>query len=447
MQVQSALHVSLYIPLEPLGNALGVPIQKPFQTHLIGKREEHCVRMKGIVLVLLIMVLLGNTAFAEYMHIHTFGGSGIDVPLDVIALRDGGFLMVGNTRSNDGDVSDRWNTSKDYCDALAIVIDSSHNIRFRILIGTSDSANEQFIKAIQLPDGGFALLYEYSDEETHKYELLRYNDSGTFIETIPIPKGTTAILGLDDGFLAAGGFSEYYDPNQQEGPWLARFSFDGTQRWMLPYDELIPWTLHDAKQSGNRLVCAGIWREAYADYSGSILCFDLENREVLWTYNTEAEGFARLDRLTVLGDGSVVAIGWKSGVDEQDRGLAVRLDKDGQLIWKKTFPRFDSSWFTDLLEISEGILVSGTQMYEEEGKLYTAGMILTLNERGNVEKEYERDMLLNMAGGMLVRGTDGLPYYFCCGGAESDAEDFFMWSLTSPTADPMSDFDGMGEYE
>lgn len=411
------------------------------------------MRMKGIFLVVLLAFSLsaGAAACAEGMHIHTFGGSGRDTLLDVIALRDGGFLMVGNTLSNDGDVANiRWNTSKENCDAWAVSLDQYHNIRFQIVIGESENAVEQFTKAVLLPDGSLALLYEYIDEESHRIELQRYSNEGLFLGMIPIPPSTLAIQGLENSFLFAGGFREFYD-DETDGPWLARYAFDGTPIWAGLYPDLGPWVMQDAQQDGKRLVCCGIWRESFSDYSGNILCLDIDSGKVLWNYKTEPQGYARLARLTTLSDGSAIAVGWKSGATERDGGLAVRVDKDGNQLWKKTVyqPEPDSAWFTDVLEISAGVVVSGAHLFGEE-TLNRSGWILMLNERGSVEQEkYVGESLLNLSGGRLIRGMDGLLYYFGTGGTESNAEDFFILRLDNPPgdSDPMDEFDGMGDYE
>ena len=410
------------------------------------------MRMKRICWAFLLFFIFGNAAFAEDMHIHVYGGSGKDTLMDVIALRDGGFLLVGSTLSNDGDLSTRrWNTSKENCDAWAIGLDRLHNIRFQILMGQSNDANEQFIKAMPLPDGSTALLYEYIDEESHFYELQRWSDSGLYLETIPIPPSTVMIHGLEDSFLFAGGFREYFDPDATEGPWLARYAFDGTPIWAGTYPDLSPWAMLDAKQNGKHLLCSGIWRETFSDYSGNILCMDIETGEVLWNYTTEPKGYARLSRLTMLSDGSAIAVGWKSGLMDRDGGLVVRVDQDGTQLSKRTIyepDEPDSAWFTDVLEVTEGVMIVGERMFGDD-PLYTAGWLLLLNDRGSSEGKYGRDSLLNLKGGRLVRGMDGLTYYFGFGGTNLEADDFFMLRLDNPPngLGPLDEFDGMGEYE
>lgn len=386
------------------------------------------MRMKQLCLVLLLCSLMGSHVLAEEPHIHSFGGSSKDSPLDAIVLRDGVILIVGSTLSNDGDVSYRFNTSKDYCDAWAICLDRYHNIRYPVLIGNSNTAYEQFVSAAPLPNGGFALFYEYIDDLEHKFELLFFNDYGELQDIIAIPEGTTSVYMLDDGYITAGGFREYYaDNNETGGPWLSRFSFDGTMLWHRSYPTLTPWSLLDIRQDGAQLLCSGTWREAF-EYSGNILSMD-GNGNIIWNYITEPIGFARLDKVTPMGDGGAVAVGWKSGPDEEDGGLVVRVDCTGKLMWSKTIYRPDSAWFTDVLRMGDGVMISGMQMFEENDKLFTSGWILQLDASGQIGHELGRESLLGMGSSILVRGTDSYPYFICSGGTYTGAEDFFMMRI------------------
>ncbi|MFD1062733.1 hypothetical protein ACFQ1Q_05700 [Winogradskyella litorisediminis] len=64
----------------------------------------------------------------------TFGGSGFDVARDVSPTRNGGFLVTGSSRSSDGDVSE----NKGQNDAWALKTDSNGNIQWQKSIGGSN---------------------------------------------------------------------------------------------------------------------------------------------------------------------------------------------------------------------------------------------------------------------------------------------------------------------
>lgn len=64
----------------------------------------------------------------------TFGGSGFDVARDVSVTQDNGFLITGSSRSTDGDVSE----NKGQNDAWALKTDSNGNIQWETSVGGSN---------------------------------------------------------------------------------------------------------------------------------------------------------------------------------------------------------------------------------------------------------------------------------------------------------------------
>lgn len=67
----------------------------------------------------------------ELLWEKTIGGTGFDVARDISATQDGGFLLAGSSRSNDVDISE----NKGQNDALAIKVDSNGNIEWEATIG------------------------------------------------------------------------------------------------------------------------------------------------------------------------------------------------------------------------------------------------------------------------------------------------------------------------
>lgn len=81
----------------------------------------------------------------------TLGGSGNDVATYVQQTADGGYIIAGNTTSNDGDVSGNHGNS----DAWVVKLDNAGNIQWQKTLGGNN--NDVANSVQQLADGGYIL--------------------------------------------------------------------------------------------------------------------------------------------------------------------------------------------------------------------------------------------------------------------------------------------------
>ncbi len=86
------------------------------------------------------------------MWSHCYGGSKNDTAYWVEPTRDGGYIFVGSTSSNDGDVTGNHGGA----DAWMVKLDSAGNILWQKLFG--GSADDQFKCIKQTTDGGYVVL-------------------------------------------------------------------------------------------------------------------------------------------------------------------------------------------------------------------------------------------------------------------------------------------------
>tara|TARA_B100000945_G_C20395339_1_gene604545 strand:+ start:534 stop:1868 length:1335 start_codon:yes stop_codon:yes gene_type:complete len=90
---------------------------------------------------------------SEFRTIDTYGGSNQDIAHSIIKTYDGGFAVIGNTKSNDKDLSFR--TSND-SDILFLKFQSDLKLDYIKTYGGSD--DDRGYDLVQLEDGGFILL-------------------------------------------------------------------------------------------------------------------------------------------------------------------------------------------------------------------------------------------------------------------------------------------------
>ena len=83
------------------------------------------------------------------------GGAGNDLGNDIILTSDGGFMIAGDTDSNDGDVTGNHGagSGSGYYDAWLVKLSSTGNIQWQKCFG--GAANETAFEVKQTPDGGY----------------------------------------------------------------------------------------------------------------------------------------------------------------------------------------------------------------------------------------------------------------------------------------------------
>lgn len=82
----------------------------------------------------------------------TFGGSGIDDAISIVEANDGGYVILGTTNSIDGDVTDKTSTDLDF---WLIKVDASGQMQWNKTYGGSD--DERARSLFKTQDGGYVL--------------------------------------------------------------------------------------------------------------------------------------------------------------------------------------------------------------------------------------------------------------------------------------------------
>ena len=90
---------------------------------------------------------------ATLIDVKFFGGSDEEVAREIIELQDGGFGIVGSTKSTDGDFSNRMDSD---WDLFLIKIDEQGEVTWKKTYG--GSADDFGFSLVESPEGGFVLI-------------------------------------------------------------------------------------------------------------------------------------------------------------------------------------------------------------------------------------------------------------------------------------------------
>ena len=171
-----------------------------------------------------------------------YGGSDNDWPYSIIQTDDGGYVAVGLTESNDGDVSGNHGDK----DMWIIKLDSSGILQWQKTLGGSDWEEAWSVK--QTMDGGYILagrtgstdgdvtgLHGYLD-----YWVVKLNNSGS-LEWQKSLGGTGLDLGYSIRQTNEGGYIVVGESDSQDGDvknnhggtdyWVVKLNFEGKIEW------------------------------------------------------------------------------------------------------------------------------------------------------------------------------------------------------------------------
>jgi hypothetical protein len=226
-----------------------------------------------------------------------FGGSRGDYASSIAATTDGGFVIAGHSNSTDGDI----NVYNDGNDNWIIKIDSVGNIVWQ----TSFEGYAQAV--VQSDDDGFVVA---------GYSVTRLNASGDIIWQTGLGGGLASAVGQIPG----GGFAVAGYISVQNGDW-------SHQDFMV------------AKlDAGGRL----LWKKNYGGTGNH------RSRDQAYAIRTLHHGGLVVAGKSESNNGDV------SGNHGQDDYWVIRLDKDGYLLWQKSFGGSDSDVAYSLANTSDG---------------------------------------------------------------------------------------------
>ena len=373
-------------------------------------------------LVLSVLCLAGSNLEAQMTldWQRSLGGSDTDISRDIIVVSSGGYLVVGETLSDDGDVTHNYGGQ----DAWMARMDKQGNLLWQKTLG--GSLDESFQSVVETADGGFVLAgFTYSSDGdvsggkgAADCWLVRVDSLGNMVweRSLGGANGESALSVVsnpDGGFTIAGyTYSADGDVSSNHGNsdvWVLKVDFLGNTQWQKSYggseDE---WGTDLITTSDGGYAIAAWTGSNDGDISGKLkgvydfwLLKIAANGAVQWEKTYGGNKTDKASSLTQSFDGGYVIAGYTtsdngdvSGHHGSEDFWVVKTDGNGELVWQQALGGLGAERASDLVELSNNNLVVAGHTFSSNGDvtLKVGGFydfwLTELDPEGNLKWEF-----------------------------------------------------------
>ena len=384
----------------------------------------------------------GNATDLQFTWQKCYGGSENDWPVSVINTSDGGYLVGGQTYSDDGDVSGNHG----YLDIWIVKLDASRNLVWQRCLGGS---YEDTIKSvIQTSDGGYLVNGETDsdDGDVSGYQgrtdiwVVKLDSSGDLVWQKCLggsrsDYSSSVIQTADGGFLVQGNtYSNNGNVTGNHGQldiWVVKLDSSGNLTWQRCLGGSSSETGYQVlKTSDGGYLVNGETLSDNGDVLGNHGQLDI------WVVKLDGTGALTWQRclggtdgdssnsIHQTGDGGYLVDGSTQSNDGNVSGnhgnldiWVAKLDSAGALTWQRCLGGLADEWpYSVFLTTDGGYLINGytesndTNVTGNHGqrdiwvvKLDTAGNPVWQRCLGGTDDDYPRTILQTADGGYLLR--------------------------------------------
>jgi len=367
-----------------------------------------------------------------------FGGSDEDRAFSIQETDDGGFIFVGQTKSNDGDVSGlHWGG-----DVWAVKIDSTGNVEWQRCLGGSYDDVGYSVK--QTTDGGYIIAggTTSNDGDVTEYHggygdvwVVKLNTDGN-IEWSKCLGGSQGEVGMsvdvtdDGGYIIAGEtYSDDEDVSGNHGDadiWVVKLDNNGSVEWQKCLGGSFEEHVYSIQQTsdGGYIVVGETWSND-GDVSGNHGTADMwvvklsSDGDIEWQKCLGGIGWDTAYSVIQTNDGGYVVVGDTSSDDGDVSGnhggydvWVVKLNSQGEIAWQRCFGGENGDAGYSVKQTDDGgfIIVGETRIEEDSS---TDVFVLKLDENGNLlwqktlggsDNDYGESVDTTSDGGYIVAG-------------------------------------------
>jgi hypothetical protein len=308
------------------------------------------------------------TNSSKISFVKTFGGSKNDSYQSVVKTSDGGYAVLGYTQSNDFDITTKTNESFDF---WMLKFSSDDTLLWSKTFGGSD--DDRGADIIATSDGGFALLgYSKSADfdvtsnaGAQDFWILKINENGTILWTKTFGYagadfGNALIQTQDNGFLITGvldvsasngqGNSKKAQKHAGGDIWAIKLNNSGILEWSKYYGGSFTDTPFGVVETANHnyIIAASSDSEDFniANNKGSYDFWILKiasDGNLIWEKSFGGSEIDEARAIATTNDGDFIVVGDTRSSNKDvsfNKGGAdlwmLKIASDGNLIWEKT---------------------------------------------------------------------------------------------------------------
>ncbi|MBP3799479.1 MAG: hypothetical protein ILA19_00720 [Bacilli bacterium] len=227
-------------------------------------------------------------------------------------------------------------------------------------------------KCSEVSDGVICL--SSADTKKHEEVLIKFNKDNDIVwkkevneEAKLEGKITGSALSCNNEGMCAYGADYSNAPVASEQGMIILFNNQGDKVFEIKTDTYYTHLTNDIKIVEGGIVVTGEYydKDKNDNYKGFVSKYDL-NGKLLWKSTYDQEDEYRFNNVALASDGSIYVVGYtkvlKSNM-EKSRGLLIKLDKTGQMIWKKEYEKdeIESSYHDILVNEKGEVFVLGTR--------------------------------------------------------------------------------------
>ena len=355
--------------------------------------------------------------------ITTLGGSKNESAQAVVNTTDGGYAVLGHAQSMDGDVTNKSNESYDY---WVLKFDTTNQLQWQKTYGGSD--DDRGTDLIQTSDGGYAVIGKSKSNDLDVSENAGFDDfwvskldssgSISWEYTFGFAGSDTPysiIQTKDNGYLLSGVLDVSASNGQGDRNsigsrhaggdyWVIKLNANGVKQWSNYYGGSFTDTAYDAIQTeDDGYIIIGSSDSDDVDISNPRGSYDFwvikisDTGTLVWEKSFGGSEIDEAHAISKTADGNYLIVGDTRSSDldiSQNNGAAdlwvMKITPDGTLLWEKTL---GGSSFDVGRSISKtqdnGFLISGSSRSTNGNLTSNKGQndawVVKINSNGNLE--------------------------------------------------------------